>query len=680
MLRYLLESRHRRRCLLMALLITAGTALALHPVIRATVPGASLLFDLEMKMIDWRFRQRGAVEPPVDVVIASIDEDTLREFGRWPWPRREMAELVRKISDADARAIVLDIFYAEPDLDDLASDQELVDATREAGNVYHAWFGMDQGRGSAPLQEGQLAALQRRAWPLRVLPHIGDGLMTYGEVTPPLPQLTDAARGTGYADLRGSGDGVFRVYDLAATYDESFYPSLALAVAAGDLGIDPFDIVVTPGASVRLGDQHEFPLIADAGMLMYFYGPSGTIPQVPVRDILNGRIDDGRLGGRIVVLGLTAKGAYELRPSPFGAVFYGVEMQATAIANLLDNRGLRITSLWTDALITGLFGVLIGLILILWHPAFGAVVSVVVFLGYNTVCGLAFTRAPEGIVLPMAAPNVALVACALAILVYRLSTEQRRRDQITQTFGLFVPPQVVSQLTGEDARIERLEAERREITILFTDVRDFTAYSEGTDAEDVVALLNRYFSLMHDVVWEYGGTLDKYMGDGLMAFFGAPTVQEDHAERAVLAAVEMQRQIAQHREEWASYGMGGLRAGMGLHTGEVLVGLTGSKGRMQYTCMGNAVNLASRLEEATRELDADIVISEELQQRIGGLVQTEPVGLLSLRGLSADVMAFSVRTPDIPRPPQPEPADPGDASPEAGKPSDPTGGDSPPEE
>jgi adenylate cyclase len=272
-----------------------------------------------------------------------------------------------------------------------------------------------------------------------------------------------------------------------------------------------------------------------------------------------------------------------------------------------------------------------------------------VFVGYNLLCGVFFTRA--NVVMPMAAPNVALVASALAILVYRLSTEERHRSQITRTFGLFVPPQVVSQLTGEDARVARLEAERREITVLFSDIRDFTAYSERTDAEDVVALLNRYFSLMHEVVWEFGGTLDKYMGDGLMAFFGAPTSQEDHPERAVLAAVEMQRVIGNHADEWASFGMEGLRVGMGLHTGEVLVGLTGSEGRMQYTCMGDAVNLASRLEESTRDLDAEIIISSHLYERVADTIEAEPIGRLKIRGISAEVMAYAVggrRDPQAP--------------------------------
>jgi adenylate cyclase len=339
-------------------------------------------------------------------------------------------------------------------------------------------------------------------------------------------------------------------------------------------------------------------------------------------------------------VGVTAKGAYELRPSPFGAVFYGVEMQATAIANLLDGQSLEVSDLPIDLVITIGFGLIIGLGLPLWRPALGSVLSLALFLGYNLICAHLFNRA--GYVMPMAAPNVALVGCVLAILAYRLSTEERRRSRVTRMFGLFVPPEVVEHLTAEDSQVTRLQADRREITVLFADVRDFTHYSERSQAEDVVALLSRFFSLMHEIVWRHGGTLDKYMGDGLMAFFGAPTYQEDHPERAVLAAVEMRRQIGLHRAEWAAYGFGDLRVGIGLHTGEALVGYAGSKGRMQYTCLGNTVNLASRLEGLNREFNTDILISDALYERVKGVVDAKPIGGTHIRGLSSEVLVYAV--------------------------------------
>lgn len=639
----LLASRHKRRCLIAAVAITLGTVLAYLPWAQQRVPGASLLLGLELKLIDWRFQQRGRLRPPADVLVAAIDEDTIRRQGRWPWPRRKMAEVIRKLKQAKARAIVFDIFYTEPDRsspDGARSDRELVEATRGAGNCFHAWFGQTEGTTRTAAGSGALDAMAERLWPVKVEESRGHHLLEYTGVTPPLPELTRASKGIGYADLRDSGDGVFRFYDLMATYQGCTYPSLALAVVASDLGIQPEDITITPGLRMQLGDQATVPLVADGAMLLNFYGPDQTIPRVSVDDILAERLDPRVVAGKVVVIGATAKGVYELRPSPFGAVFYGVEIQATAIANLIEGHGFRSSGLVADVLITLAFGLLAGLGLTLWRPAVGSVLSLALFVGYNSLCAVMFSRASY--LLPMAAPNVALVACALAILAYRLSTEEWRRNRITQTFGLFVPPEVVQQLTAEDASVDRLEAERREVTVLFSDIRNFTAYAEGRQAEDVVALLNRYFSLMHEVIWRFGGTVDKYMGDGLMAFFGAPTYQEDHAERAILAAIEMQRQIDLRRDEWAALGMGSLQAGIGVHSGEALVGYAGSQGRMQYTCIGHVVNLASRLEELTREHNTHILISEDLYERVKDIVEAEPIGRARIRGLLTEVRAFSV--------------------------------------
>ncbi len=643
MLRDLLASRHRRRCLIATLVITLGTVLAYLPWAQRTVPGASLLMLLEMKLIDWRFQQRGQLRPPSDVVVAAIDEDTIRRHGRWPWPRRKMAEVIRKLKQAKARAVVFDIFYAERDessADGPQSDAELVEATRRAGNCFHAWFGQTEGTVRTATEPEAMDAMAERLWPVKVEASRGHRLLEYSSVTPPLPELTRASRGIGYADLRDSGDGVFRFYDLMATHEGCTYPSLALSVVATDLRIEPAEITVTPGLEMQLGEHARIPLIADAAMLLNFYGPDRTIPRIPVDDILSERLDRGAVAGKIVVLGATAKGVYELRPAPFGAVFYGVEIQATAIANLIEGRGFRSSDLIADILVTLALGLIGGLGLTLWRPAAGSILSLGLFLGYNSLCAVAFSRASY--LLPMAAPNVALVACALAILAYRLSTEEWRRNRITQTFGLFVPPEVVQQLTAEDASLDRLEAQRREVTVLFSDIRNFTTYAEGREAEDVVALLNRYFSLMHGVIWRLGGTVDKYMGDGLMAFFGAPTYQEDHPERAILAAIEMQQQIALHQDEWAAFGMECLRVGVGLHTGEALVGYAGSEGRMQYTCIGHVVNLASRLEELTREHDAQIVVSEDLYRRVEGTIDAQPIGRARIRGLLTEVLAYSV--------------------------------------
>jgi adenylate cyclase len=641
MLRYLLANRHRRWSLLFGFSITTIVILANLTWGGISTPWKALLDALEMKTIDWRYQLRGPRPPPPDVLIAAVDDQSIQAKGRWPWPRRTLAALTDKLTAMGVRAIVFDMFFTEPEGDSAqahASDARLVAACRRSGRITQAWIGYQEPQQSAPVDRRR--ALAAHAWPLRLVPGQELRVPEFAGAAPPLAPISDTARALGFGNVSDCGDGVYRWYTLVARHDGALYPSLALAVAATDLRIDPRDIALDPGRWIRLGDQGLLPLIGGGAMFLDFYGPQRTIPHRSVADILDGRLPPGDLAGKIVIVGETARGSTDIRATPFGADYYGVELQATAIANLLAQRYLRASSSLVDIAITGAAGLALGLLLSLLRPLHGAVVSLLVFLGYNVVCIWMFVDA--GYLLPMAAPNVAVVACVLAILLYRLSTEERQRSRITETFGLFVPPQVVEELTGEEAHLSGLQAERREITVLFADIRDFTAYAEHRPPEDVVALLNRYFTLMHEVVWEHGGTLDKYMGDGLLAFFGAPTHQEDHAERAVLAAVEMQRQIAQGADEWRQYGMENLRVGMGLDTGEALVGFAGSAGRMQYTCMGTVVNLASRLEEENRLLDTDTLISAALYERVKALVEARPVGDLPIRGLSVSVAAYEL--------------------------------------
>lgn len=642
MFRFLVATRYRRWSLFIAVSITTSVILANLTWGAGATPWKTFFDLLEMKTIDWRYRMRAIRKPPPDVVIAAIDDEALQRVGRWPWSRSTLARLIRTLRENGARAVVLDIFLLEPEGSEDGSDSadaQLAEAMQETNCVFQGWIGRWE-KGRRP-PAGALEAFRERAWLLRVSPGEMDELVTFEGVAAPLAEFTRSAKGIGFGNVVDCGDGIFRWYVLVARFEDAVYPSLALSVAASDLGVRPEEMTLDPDQVLRLGDQGEVSLIGSGTMFLDFYGPSGTIPHLSVADILDGTVASRELRGKVVVVGQTAQGTpTDVRASPFGSDFYGVELQATAIANLLELRSLRVSSPLADVAITGACGLILGLVLALMRPAYAAGISLAAFLGYNAICAQAFARA--GYILPMAAPGVAIVAGAFGILIYRVTTEERQRTRITQTFGLFVPPPVVKELTGEEANLEHLHAERREITVLFADIRNFTAYAERRQPEDVVALLNRYFSLMHEVVWEFGGTLDKYMGDGLLAFFGAPTHQPDHAQRAVLAALEMQQQVVERRDEWKYYGMTDLRVGMGLDTGEVLVGFAGSQGRMQYTCIGNVVNLASRLEEETRLLDIDILISAALYEKAKDLVRVRPTGPLVIRGLSSPVEAYIV--------------------------------------
>ncbi len=252
--------------------------------------------------------------------------------------------------------------------------------------------------------------------------------------------------------------------------------------------------------------------------------------------------------------------------------------------------------------------------------------------------------ADRGLIVPMFTPMLTGLVTILVLVSYRLLLEERQRSQARETLSHFVPTQIVSQLM-EDEAAQILQGQRRIVSCLFCDLRGFTAASEQLSPEATVNLLNRYFTLMHEVIWEFDGTLDKLIGDGLMAFFNAPLEQPDHARRAVQAAIEMQRRIEFNRAEWEFCGWGELAAGIGIATGPAVVGYITARDRMQYTAIGAQVNLAARLEELTRELDAKILISEDTWQLVKDTVTTNDEGSVQVRGFTKEVNVYSVSVP-----------------------------------
>ncbi len=248
------------------------------------------------------------------------------------------------------------------------------------------------------------------------------------------------------------------------------------------------------------------------------------------------------------------------------------------------------------------------------------------------------------LIVPIFAPTLTGLVVILVLVSYRLLLEERQQSQARETLSHFVPTQIVSQLM-EDEAAQILQGQRRIVSCLFCDLRGFTAASERLSPEATVDLLNRYFTLMHEVIWEFDGTLDKLMGDGLMAFFNAPLEQPDHARRAVQAAIEMQRRIEFNRAEWEFCGWGELAAGIGIATGQAVVGYITARDRMQYTAIGAQVNLAARLEELTRELDARILISEDTYELIGEALPAQYMGRIAVRGFAEEVVVYAVDVP-----------------------------------
>ncbi len=613
-------------------------------------PGQRVVERMELYLIDWRFGVRGPEQPDPRLVIVAVDEPSINARGRWPWPRNEMAQLIRKLQAIGAERVIFDVFFTEADesTHGAAQDAELVKATRAFGEVHHAGFTYDPKPGEQlrPLSPEAVA----RAWDTLAIDR-PTGLEAASEVfqprglVMPLPELASAARSVGVMNVLDSGDGVFRHILPVLEYQGHVFPSLALAVACDVMGVAPQEVRVRPGAAVALGDKAGIPLDVDGRMMVNFAGGRNTYPRLSAAEVLAaqaGSAVGAKLAGRIVLVGVTAPGLEDLRPSPFDAVYNGVETQANALDTMLNSKGLRRLAPVYTALFIVLAGAVFAVLLVRTSTPVLCVSALAGASGY-VACGV-YLFIYSRLIIDLLLPAIGLAGFFVIVLLVRLLGEERRRRQAQETLAVFIPQPLVDRLVTDEA-IDTMRGERRVITVLFADLRGFTSASEGVPPEATVELLNRYFTFMHDVIWANEGTLDKYIGDEIMAFFNAPVLQPDHARRAVRTALEMQREIQRRHDEWAFLGMPELAAGIGISTGLAVIGYVGSAARMQYTAIGHHVNLASRLQALSKELGQRILISAATYAELGDEFEIRAQGMFDIRGVGEKVGLYSVLGP-----------------------------------
>ncbi len=616
--------------------------------------GANFLDRLEYRTVDGRFWIRGPLLPDPRLLILEVDDNALQRVGKWPWPRQTWARVIDLLLAAGARQIVFDIFFPEreapsgervspvlPDarvpFDSLSlGDQALVraTATRGACVVYHAAFAA-AGKGYAPSSSfPEPLAVSAAIAPGRGFDSWAD-LIPFDGLLAGFPELTAASSGVGFADVLDAGDGIYRYVPPLATVGEKVCPSLALRVA-WDVLAPGQKITVRLGRVIQVGPALRLPIDRAGRLVINFAGPSGTYPRHSLADLLEGTLQPGRLEGKIILLAATAPGLHDLRPSPYGAIFDGVETQANILDNMLTGRYLRELPPEKTVLLIAFTALLAALAFWAMRPLYAALAAAALLLGYEASAVWAFGA--QGLILPMFLPGLSLTLALIGLLLYGVRHQERATRSAYRALGRYVAAELVDRLAQEP--VEAGQGVRRTATILFSDLRNFTGSTARLSPEDVVSLLNRYFTLMYETITQYGGTLDKYIGDGLMAYFLARDDGANHAVLAVQAALEMQRRIAANRDEWAFHGMPDLRAGMGLATGEEILGDIGSPDRMQYTLVGPEVNLAARLVELTKALNADIIMDERTYQLARDYIAARCLGPVQLQGLEQPQIVY----------------------------------------
>ena len=591
--------------------------------------------------------------PAADISLVLIDNDSLRRMeplvGRWPWPRLVHATVIDYLAAAGAKVIAYDILFAERDLRKFMvgdtewtgeeSDAALVDSTRKAGNVVHV-----AEASSAELIDASRALPENLDAPaLNVRVPATPCVETRPRMTPPFPALAQASRAIGHTLFILDPDGPMRRVAPVVQVGPRVIRSLSLATTMV-AGVNTMPAIVTDNGQCAALVPWRGPAENANGQPTFSYYSFYDLfrAQQEVIEGLKPTLDPALFKDRIVVVGGAGEGLREAFTTPFpqGAIM-GPEVHANVIDGLLANRSIVPSPAWLTVVLTvaGAAGVgIAGAWLNAWLT--GAVA-----LGLaSLLTWQAFVFFARGTWIPITIPALAIVFAFVGDLAWKYIVEGREKRQVKKLFSRYVSKDVYDQLVA-DPSLAALGGARRTMTVLFSDVRGFTAMSEKGTPEEVVGQLNEYFSRMVQVVFDHRGTVDKFVGDMVMALFGAPLDDEDHAEHAVQTALAMSAALNELNAQWQSQGRPTLDIGIGINTGEMVAGNIGSDTIMSYTVIGDAVNLGARLESLNKDYSTRIIISEATRTRLKGRYDIHPLGDVVVKGKSKPVAIFEVKTP-----------------------------------
>jgi adenylate cyclase len=606
-----------------------------------------LVSQLDNIIYDTRLRMTMPRSVDQRLVILDIDEKSLGELGRWPWNRRLMAGLVDKLFERYGVALLgFDVVWAERDS---SSGLEVLDAiARDVPALESAYAKLRPGldfdrRFAASMKDRPVVlgyyfnfeerAVKANALPRPVLPKgTFDGRRVFFPqifgYTGNLPLYLESATVAGHINPRVDFDGVLRRVPLIVEYGGEYYEALSLAVVrallARQTGATP---PVEPGFPpddpnlewLRVGGL-QIPVDAEAGALVP-YRARGAFRYLSLADVAADRVAPEALQGKIAIIGSTAPTLQDMHPTPVADTYPGVEVHANMIAGILDGevkqRPLYVVGAEVVLLLIGgiAFAVLIPRLSALW-ATLATVLGIVVIAGFN------FMVWQGGLVLPLAASVLIAAAIYVLNMAYGYFVESRSKRRLAGRFREYVPPEVVERMELDPDKYDKPKS--AELTILFSDIRGFTSISEALTPDALREYINEYLTEMSSIIRDrYRGTLDKYIGDAIMAFWGAPVENPQHARNALLAALAMQRECASLNARFAARGWPALKIGIGVNSGTVRVGDMGSRVRRAYTAMGDAVNVASRLEGRTKAYGVGILVGEATRSRVQDVVFRE---------------------------------------------------------
>lgn len=637
--------------------------------------------QFELKTIDMRFHARDVLKPGKSVVLAVIDEKSIDREGKWVWPRRKIAKLVDRLSEEGAAVIAFDIGFVDPDdrgelftlksiarkVADLGISDEnlmtfinslikradndaiLADAIRRsrAPVVLGYFFQM------TPEQTAHTSVKQREIQSESIFGSEFDRIHFQSEKAfnvdlytadlpeANIPKIANAASYSGFFNMFPDSDGVIRRIPGVIRYEDYLYAHLSLKALSAYLNA-PLEIDVSDyGVSRMSVGERNIPVDEYGRIMVNYRGGAYTFEHISVTDILNKKIDPARIKGKIVLVGVTAVGIYDLRVTPFDKIFPGVEVHANLIDSVLSG-DILYKPVWADILeivIMVFSGVFLGLLIPRIRPLAGALLAASGITVYIFFCQYLFSAHCQ--VLGMVFPVFVMMFTYLVLSLYRFLVEDRQKRFIKNAFATYLSPAVVNQLIESPEKLV-LGGEKREITAFFSDVEGFTTISEKLGPEALVELLNDFLTEMTDIILEHAGMVDKFEGDAIIAMFGAPNELPKHAEAACLAAVAMQERLDVLRPSWEESKGVTIRMRVGLFSGPAVVGNMGSRNRMDYTMMGDTVNTASRLEGVNKFYGTYVMIGQTTYEAAKHAVFAREIDSINVVGKTIPVKIYEL--------------------------------------
>ena len=625
------------------------------------------------------------MKPHDAVVLAVIDEKSLNKEGRWPWPRSKIAKLIDYLSDDGAKVIGFDIGFLEPDkntnlklidqfeqkietlqLKDnkikefikeskLKADNDLILANTikrsQAKIVLGHFFYMSKAALNYRITQKDIEIQRKRIknskYPLRMYDQQNMAIDPFINAYIPeanIDILSQAADSSGYFNMVPDEDGFVRWMPLVFKCGRDIYAPLSIQSAWHYLDQPQLMVKVADYGiqGIRMGERF-IPTAEDGKMLINYLGPEKTFPYYSISDIIQGNIPKGTFNDKIVMVGATAIAIYDTRSTPFSSSgeYPGLEIHATVINNIITNNFLKKPK-WTtifDALAILIIGLFTGVVVRRVGALKGILFSSALFIIYILLSYWLFIY--WGIWVNIIYPLLVLVLVYTSLTVYRYLTEEKERKKIKGAFTYYVSSSVVNEMLKHPEKL-KLGGDRKELSVLFSDIRGFTTIAEGLTPEELVHLLNEYLTVMTDIVFKYDGTLDKYMGDAIMAIFGAPLDLPDHPIKACHSALEMIEELKNLNQKWIAEGKHPMDIGIGINTGPMMVGNMGSDQRFDFTAMGDSVNLGSRLEGANKSYKTNIIISEFTFERVKNEFTCMELDAVRVKGKKRPVKIYSL--------------------------------------